>query len=126
MSQVDSQHFDGCSANRSSSDQDWTIPAEMALPSLVPGVEEPCPSARVWINPRKVWSFVMIASKACQGQVIELGFAAVLFGNYVIKLMKSGGKGLWKQAIFAAVGRAAPDRSVKGFVHGDQPRCGVS
>src|SRR5262249_3279472 len=89
----------------------------MTIPSLTPGIEEPSELSSPWVEPSDVWSFVGVAVKTAESQVVQNAAAAMLARNNVIDFEWSWVIGLWEMAILAHVTSTAPNMIDKRLIH---------
>src|SRR5262249_44111539 len=81
---VQRQHGDGRPPDGSPSHQVRSVPAEVFLPLVPPGVEEVGQLPGLGVAPRNVGSFVGVARKAGVGEVVQGSGPAVLTGDDMI------------------------------------------
>lgn len=85
------------------------MPSEVSIPFVAAGVKEPDLRSGAWIDPTQVWTFVMIASKASEGEIAPDRLSRVLSGDNVIDLKRRRGSCGWKMTILAPVPSSSPD-----------------
>jgi hypothetical protein len=84
----------------------------MIPPSVAAGVEETCNLLSPLVESSYVWTFISIAPRAGQAEIIELRLAMVLLSDYVINFETQTIGRLREQAILAESLRPPPDTPV--------------
>lgn len=98
-------------------DQERPVPAEVVSPRLHARVEQPDHSPRFGINGREVRSFLSIALRTTQRQVLQVVIGLVLARKDMVYVEGRLICGLGKQAVFAPVGGASDDQGTCGWVN---------
>src|SRR5262249_25954842 len=69
---VNCQNVDGGPANGGSTDQNWPLPTEMAMPRVAARIKEPCEFAGLGIKTGNIRPFVAVTTQAGQSPIIPL------------------------------------------------------
>ena len=81
---IDSEHMNRYAANLCPAAQRRSCPLEVFAPQVHAWMEESNDLPRVWICPRDVRTFVPIAVKTREGEILKNGLASMLTCNDVI------------------------------------------
>src|SRR5262249_60551392 len=81
---IDRQHADRHAADRRQADQLRATPAEVLRPPVAPGIIQSDNFTCYFVETRKIWTLVPVASGTGQGQVAESRLPPVLLGEDVV------------------------------------------
>ena len=77
---------------------------------------------RLRIDTGQIWAFVVIVGETHKSEIAGNSFPAMLDGNNMIDLERSGGKRFRQLAILADAVRSTSDQSLEGSVHLEESR----
>jgi hypothetical protein len=117
MGQVNPEHGDCRAANSGAANQDRPVLAEMTSPSVAARIEEPCALASFGIDTCKVGPFMMVVSKASQGEITGNRLAPVLLRDDVIDFEGKFVVDLRHAAEFTTLDSALPDELSQDDIH---------
>jgi len=93
------------------------VKQKMLSPAVAPGVEEGHKLTADGIHTREVRALAKVAAMAGQREIINVIAPAVLFGGYMLNVVRQLAVLLTQQAILATVIRPAPDKVPRGGIH---------